>query len=190
MKTVDKKLAARIDLVMNLAREQAAKEDKANGTHTVSNHIEEFSLHFHGYGEPGYDVGKSGIICTGNFNTITQCDNIAKENRMVSNLPERLSHILEKLGVELAWCDEWRACDDCGVLLRIQPNSHWWTPSYHDDGGEGAEFVCLKCDNDAQEAAQCVDEEDMWATSWDSSPDADEPTSPDDVREVLSKPAQ
>lgn len=180
--TIDKRLAARVSRVMDLVRDIAAKEDKANGTYTVSNRIDAISLHFDGYGERGYTVGKSGIIAAGNWNSVTQYDKVTKRQETISTLPERLSDILTKLGVECEWSDEWRACDDCGVLLRVEADSHWWTPAYHDDGGASAEFVCLSCHGDdvGEEEDECDD------VGYDS----EEPTSPDDCREVYSKPQQ
>lgn len=55
----------------------------------------------------------------------------------------RIESILSRVdGLELEWCDEGSACDDCGKWLRTQPDSYFWEPAYR-LGGDG--FTCLNC---------------------------------------------
>ena len=56
-----------------------------------------------------------------------------KARKVVSTLPRRLARVLEKLHIECEWGDEWVACNDCGKLLRTQPDSMWWKPSFYCD---------------------------------------------------------
>lgn len=91
-----------------------------------------FQLHFEGYAEPGYNDPESGLITTGNWNPS------GKDNTM-----PRIGAILEKLGVELEWEDEWCECSECGKLVRTQPDSYSWTRSYWLHDGIG--LYCQDC---------------------------------------------
>lgn len=84
---------------------------------------------FHtGYAEPGYE-GK--LIATGNWNDV-------KGDTTIS----RLAKLLERMGFELEWSDEWTTCDECNLLVRTQPSGYEWQPSYViNDGG----VVCHNC---------------------------------------------
>lgn len=88
------------------------------------------------YAEPGYSQPRSGIVLA-DWNGVAQC----------------VQDFLEAEGYELEWDDEWAACERCGKLVRIQPNSWMWSPFYkfhkHDFNWE--EFLCLNC---AEEAYQ------------------------------------
>lgn len=104
------------------------------------NHIEAIELHVQGYAEPGYGDPASGVIALGNWNTVTRYVN--GQLVTLDEVPSRVGNLLEKIGVELQWCDEWAACDTCGKLVRTQPDSYNWQPSYHlDDDG----LTCLDC---------------------------------------------
>lgn len=65
------------------------------------------------YSEPGYSNPAKGILL-GNWNHF-------------SNDATRL---LEKLGYEIEWEDEWATCEDCGGAVRISPDSYGWQSSY------------------------------------------------------------
>ena len=80
-----------------------------------------------GYAEPGYDGDK---IAVGNWNSITVWDSEGQKSNVVDDTPERLANLLEKMGYELEWSDEWDTCGDCGKLIRTQANGYDWTPSY------------------------------------------------------------
>ena len=92
------------------------------------------------YAEPGYDDGS--LITTGNWNKITKYEN--GENKTLDDTPELLGNLLEQLGFSLEWSDEWTTCSDCGALVRTEPDSYSWRPSYVMGEGEG-EILCLKC---------------------------------------------
>jgi len=112
------------------AIEAARASAKDNHTRCI---LEDIHLHTQGYAEPGYE-GK--VVAIGNWNTITRWSNIVGEHKVISTLPSRLARVLEKLHIECEWGDEWVACYDCGKLLRTQPDSMWWIPSFHcDDNG-------------------------------------------------------
>ena len=113
--------------VLDIAREMAHKVDKATGTYSTSNHMEKIQLYNQGYAEPGYD---GDLVAVGNWNNVDRYDSVEKKRVEVSNFPERVGKILEKLGFETEWSDEWTSCHDCGKLVRTSPDSYSWTPSY------------------------------------------------------------
>lgn len=78
------------------------------------------------YSEPGYSKPKQGILF-GNWN----------------GYPTRLTDILEKLGYEIEWSDEWSTCSDCGNAVRTGPDSYSWTQSFviYND----CELICHNC---------------------------------------------
>jgi hypothetical protein len=118
------------------AIEAARNSAKDNYTRCM---LEDIQLHTQGYAEPGYE---GEVAATGNWNNITSWDEKTRDMRTVSNLPSRLARVLERLGVESEWSDEWITCYDCGKLLRTQPDSMWWKPSFtYDDNGA----YCLSC---------------------------------------------
>lgn len=121
-----KKAFARASKVLEIAARMAKKIDKELGTWEVSNRIDEIQLHSE-YAEPGYDGDR---IAIGNWNSIDKYDRAKGERVELSNLPERVCKILEKLGFECEWSDEWMSCHDCGKLVRNSPDSYSWTPSY------------------------------------------------------------
>jgi len=90
------------------------------------------------YAEPGYS--SSGLIAFGNWNAVTSYT----ENKFgtVDDAPARLGTLLEKLGCELEWSDEWVCCDQCGRAVRTKPDSYRWQASYAstDDG-----ILCHEC---------------------------------------------
>lgn len=70
----------------------------------------------HAYAEPGYDDPPEGrSIFLANWNDPTAA---------------RAARVLEHCGHEIQWYDEWHSCQDCGRLVRVQPDSYSWTPSY------------------------------------------------------------
>jgi hypothetical protein len=57
-------------------------------------------------------------------------------------LMSRLGTVLEKMGVEIAWCDQVSTCSDCGLLIQTEPDSYSWQPEYV--VGDGC-ITCAKC---------------------------------------------
>ncbi len=98
---------------------------------SMCSQMDHVSLHTDGYAEPGYTDPKSGVIALGNWNDQTDDDT-----------PGRVAKLLEKLGVELEWEDEWTTCCDCRKLVRTSPNGYGWSAAYwsHADGA-----VCEEC---------------------------------------------
>lgn len=105
--------------------------------------IEEMELHTEGYAEPGYD---GEVVILGNYNDISEWDAEGRTSKTIDDTPERVAKLLEKIGVELEWSDQWATCDHCHKLVRTSPDSYAWQRSYHisDDGIECHE--CVKDD--------------------------------------------
>jgi len=106
---------------------------------------EEVFLCGNGYAEPEYDDPESGIIATGNWNDKDRYVN--GKRRVVDNTPSRVGDLLQKLGVEIEWDDEWTTCDECGKLVRTTGNSYCWQKSYVDFGCGDICDVCLLHDD-------------------------------------------
>jgi uncharacterized protein with PIN domain len=101
--------------------------------------IDEMQLHVDGYAEPGYS---GEIVMTGDWNTITRWDNAARKSVCLDDTPGRVRELLEKIGVEIEWEDEWSTCDECCRLVRTSADSYSWKASYaYDDGG----ITCHDC---------------------------------------------
>jgi len=101
-----------------------------------------FSLHCNGYAEPGYDDPESGIIATGNWNSSGEWDSAENKYIDTDNTMPRIAAILEKIGVEIEWEDEWAECSECGKLIRTSPDSYGWTQSYWQND---CEILCQDC---------------------------------------------
>lgn len=54
----------------------------------------------------------------------------------------RLGNILERMGVELEWCDMVSTCHDCGRVIQTEPDCYSWQPEF--EIGDGA-IVCTDC---------------------------------------------
>jgi len=109
--------------------------------------LEEITLHFGGPDGVYAGEGNDGIECaaTGNWNTVTEYNVEMKQRVTVpgGDLPARLLKVLEKLGVECEWSDEWTTCCECGRLLRTNPDS-WGFRPYFQETDDGA--VCFDCE--------------------------------------------
>ena len=59
---------------------------------------------------------------------------------------DRIQRVLEGHGIEVDWCDEVYACDDCHRAVTTSPQ-HWcWTPSYAWESAYGeCGIVCHAC---------------------------------------------
>ena len=101
-----------------------------------------FQLHIEGYAEPGYTDPDSGLIATGNWNPRSWGQDGVPAPKSDRVMP-RIADILDKLGVELEWEDEWEACGKCNKLVRTSPDSYGWTRSYWRD--EYGEVACQDC---------------------------------------------
>jgi hypothetical protein len=104
--------------------------------------IEAVTIHTNGFAEPGYEDPEGGVVCLGNWNAITYCNEKTQRFVTIDATPEDLSHKLMELGVQIEWSDEWVACNRCGKLVRTTGDCYGWTPQYWgSDEGE----VCCEC---------------------------------------------
>jgi hypothetical protein len=98
----------------------------------------------HEYAEPGYDDPGEALIAMGNWNpTSFRYANLRGRtwqqifrntgkgfNDEVADIAVvRIGNLLEKLGCELEWEDEWTTCHECGRAVRTQADSYSWTSS-------------------------------------------------------------
>jgi len=134
-------IARRATWALEAALSVAEKQDRACKGHMIRNHLEGFMLHFEGYAEPGCDSA-SGIVATGNYNNVDHYNAATGRREVLSTLPSRLLKIWEKLGIECEWSDEWTECGGCSKLVRTEPDSHDWTPSYTYQDGD---IWCSEC---------------------------------------------
>ena len=141
----------------------------------VRNRLEEIQIYYdpvNVYAERGYS-GK--YAATGNWNKVDEYDRVAQARAVLpsGDLPTRVLRLLEKLGLECEWSDEWTTCDDCGRLLRTCPYSHDWRPSY---GESECECICHECapedDEDDEDDEDNEDNEDDRAPSAEDICDA------------------
>jgi hypothetical protein len=97
------------------------------------------------YAEPGYDDPDSGCIAFGNWNSITRWNRETKTSETIDETMPKLAKLLERMGVELEWIDEWAECCDCGRAVRTEPDSYSWIRSYVDtDDGTCCEECTAK----------------------------------------------
>lgn len=101
--------------------------------------IEKMRIH-DGYAECEWEEGDLPI--TGNWNDVSRWDDQGRQIVSVDKTPSRVANCLEKVGAELEWSDEWETCTECGLLIRINPDSYGWTPNWVElDEGK----VCESC---------------------------------------------
>jgi len=94
-----------------------------------------------GYAEPGCTDPEGGVIVLGNWNDVTEWRD--GELHRIDQTMRQVVRIFEALGFEIEWEDCWIACDDCCKLVRTEPDSYGWTPSFvRDDCGH---TVCIDC---------------------------------------------
>lgn len=96
------------------------------------------------YAERGYCLSdEHGMVVFGDWNSRRfprdgEPGLTKDENRM-----PRAFDLLQKLGCDCEWYDEWATCGECGKAVRTQPNCYQWQPSYvlHNE----CELVCEDC---------------------------------------------
>lgn len=96
------------------------------------------------YCEPGYHSEKGVVF--GNWNKITgwkQGEGYTQQGLDGSNIPCRLSKLLESNGFDIEWSDEWSACCDCNKAFRTSGDSYCWTPYFI--WMNECELICLDC---------------------------------------------
>lgn len=60
--------------------------------------------------------------------------------------------MLERLGLELDWCDTVTACDVCHKAVRTEPTHYGWRPRYWQDDCETVCLGCIREDEEQMEA--------------------------------------
>lgn len=119
----------------------AMNEAEKSGNWKIKASIEGIQLHYNGYAEPGYTDPEHGLVATGNWNKITHWVNTSVFT--INDLANRVGNLFEKLGIPCEWEDEWVECSHCGKIVRSQPDSMSWKPSYILGDGE---LWCVECD--------------------------------------------
>lgn len=117
-----------------------AEACKAIASRQGKNRIEDVQFYSE-YSEPGYNHCEMGIA-VGNWNSIHIRDKEFHQVISSDFTPELLGNLLEKLGVDLQWSDEWYSCSQCGGLVRCEPDSYYWQPFYEWYEGE---VTCNRC---------------------------------------------
>ena len=147
MSNSNTKLLQRVELILDIARRMAEKQDKEIGGYSIQNRIEEIQVNTCGYAEPGYDTA-TGIVILSNWNNAQKWNDTTRQWETVSNLPSRLYEIFEKMGIDCDWSDEYSDCSECGKLFRTSGDSYHWQPSYVLGDGE---ILCHECiENDPE----------------------------------------
>jgi hypothetical protein len=82
-------------------------------------------------------------------------EDIAKFSSIVRNvlgIEEERFYLDDVLGVNVEYYDEYTTCDDCGKVIRTEPNSYHWQPDYYMGDGFIICNVCFNENEDYQEA--------------------------------------
>jgi hypothetical protein len=140
--TDTKKLFARVERILEIARVMAEKKDKELGTYQVSDHIDGIQIYTES-SEPGDD---DCIYIVANWNNVDVYDRASNSRVVISDLPSRLCNIFEKMGVNVEWSDEVSSCSDCGKMIRTSPDSYSWQPNFVVGDGEILCCVCISND--------------------------------------------
>lgn len=118
---------------------------KASTTNrTAIGYLEEIRF-YEGYSEPGYSDPDSKCVLIGNWNAVYQYDQQTGRSETADSTLPRVARLLEKIGCELEWGDEWLSCDDCGKLVRCSPDSYSWQQSYSYYWADDCSPVCHEC---------------------------------------------
>jgi len=141
--------------IIKAARNDAQNKAKNSNDWRIRNILEDIQLHYNGYAEPGCTDPECAIIATGNWNKITSWWN--EPTSTISNVPCRIAKLFEKLGIPTEWSDEWVECSHCGKLVRTEPDSMSWKPSYTMGDGE---LWCHECDEPVEESDEPAEESD------------------------------
>lgn len=97
------------------------------------------------YAEPGYEA-KRGIIFFADWNR-----------------NKRLQTVLERLGYDTEWSDEWTFCADCDRALRDMPTSYMWERYAIKMLGN---TVCVDCAKTQMDDVFFLYENNPWQWSW------------------------
>ncbi len=124
-----------------------------------------------GYSEPGYGPAELGVYLA-NWNPKSfrrGCKGESGYQPEVPTFESRAGELLERLGADLEWSDEWSTCGDCGNAVRTSPDGYSWTPSYV--LLNECELVCSECLSDDPEALAehlegSTDRADTFGVDW------------------------
>lgn len=96
-------------------------------THNGRERVDNVTLHTDGI--CGEDVdGESGIVALGDWNDVSEWKD--GRSHSVDDAPVLAANALEKLGVEIGWCDEYEPCRKCNKLARTQPTHYGWKADF------------------------------------------------------------
>lgn len=140
-------ISDKISNIITAAIEKAESLPVNCGRGVTRDRIDALEFNIKGYSEPGYSDPESGIICLGNYNNPSRYDDKSRKHIDLSDLPSRVAKVLtERYGVELEWSDEWTTCEDCGKLVRTQPDSYGWQRYWSELNGSTICGDCIKKD--------------------------------------------
>lgn len=102
-----------------------------------------------GYGiaEPGYSP--DAVWALGNWNPKRWWRDGDPPLTLDESRPVRLADALEKQGVVCHWLDEWTVCYGCMRIVRTEPDSYSWQPSYY--WFEDGDLMCQECAKQAMD---------------------------------------
>jgi len=126
-----------IDVAINRA------ERLAPNNWSIPSRLDEIRL-YTDYAEPGYP---NGPVALGNWNDMLNYDEKADGPRDPRLLPNKVGQLLEQLGFDLDWSDQYTECCECCLPVRTQADCYSWTQSYlllND-----CEPVCFDCLTDS-----------------------------------------
>lgn len=127
----------------NWAREAALEVVSNKDGWEAESRIDEVRFCLNGYAEPGYTEPECGIIASADWNSVTKYNRETGKSDEIDDTICRLGVVLEKLGVELHWSDQWTECHECCRFIRTSPDSYSWSPSYYVGDGFICCFECL-----------------------------------------------
>ena len=109
--------------------------------------LEDKGKHFdyaEGYASKGYSVDDGGIVVFADWNRTGEHYMDGKQNPPTKeeSIMPRAERILEKLGCECEWSDEWSTCCNCNNAIRTRADCYEWTPDYMEMNGE---LECSTC---------------------------------------------
>ena len=110
------------------------------GVKEIGYRLEDVSF-YPGFAEPGYTQPKRGVAM-GNWNTGTKYNQETREFDVLDDTVNVLGFLLENMGCDCVFDDEYTACSNCYKLIRTSPDSYGWEPSFlqvNDD------IVCHDC---------------------------------------------
>lgn len=95
----------------------------------------------HGYASPRYG-SPDAVVVLGDWNTKRYPRGDDAPLTKDETMPARLARVLERVGAECEWLDEWTSCAECYRAIRTESDSYWWLPEY---AWIGDDIVCSAC---------------------------------------------